>query len=399
MFATSAQKENLFYNPIIINDTQIEFTELAEHVGIVRSVHGNLPHLVNRFAAHKKSLAAVLSCGVARGHRANPMAGIKVESLYANSVLMSGLASLVLFSSEMSLVEQHYKDTLQNIQKLHQNTPRSVVFFLAGCLPAQAILHMKQLSLFGMIARLTEDPLNLHARNVLTTGKASSRSWVFQVRDLCLRYLLPHPLKLLERPPRKAALKKLVKSHVIDYWEQLLRSEASPLPSLLFFRSEFMSLTDPHPIWKTAGSNPYEVSKAIQQARLLSGRYRTESLCRHWSTNKHGWCLAPTCESEEESVQHILITCRSYHSVREKHHAIWLNFPDQIIRKLLLGALVSPQNYRLQFLLDCSVLPDVILASQEFGPVVFDSIFKLTRTYCYAVHRERLKMLGRWNQL
>ena len=398
MFGTTNQKENIFYNPIKINNTPIEFTDQAEHVGIVRSVHGNLPHLVRRFVAHKNSLASVLSCGAARGHRANPMAAIKVESVYATPVLMSGLASLVLSSPEITLVDQHYKDTLQNLQKLHQNTPRSVTFFLAGCLPAQAILHMNQLSLFGMITRLREDPLNLHARNVLTSFKSSSRSWFFQVRDLCIKYMLPHPLVLLESPPSKPFFKKLVKSHIIDYWEQVLRSEASILPSIPFFKPEYMSLVEPHPIWKTAGSNPYEVSKAIQQARFLSGRYRTESLCRHWSANKKGLCLSLTCENEEESVHHILITCCAYHQVRDRHLSIWHNHPDPIIRKLLLDAAHNPQTL-LQFLLDCSVLPNVILAAQEHGSVVFTSLFKLTRTYCYAVHRERLKLLGRWNQI
>ena len=31
-----------------------------------------------------------------------------------------------------------------------------------------------------------------------------------------------------------------------------------------------------NPLWTSASGNPYEVSKAIQQGRLLSGRYRTE---------------------------------------------------------------------------------------------------------------------------
>ena len=159
-----------------------------------------------------------------------------------------------------------------------------------------------------------------------------------------------------------------------------------------------MSLSQPHPIWTTAGSNPYEVSKAIQQARFLSGRYRTENLCRHWSANKQGLCLAPTCHNEEESVEHILINCSAYHQVRDRHHSIWHNHPDPIIHKLLHGVVHNPLTL-LQFILDCSVIPNVILAAQEHGSVVFAALFKLTRTYCYAVHRERLKLLGRWNQL
>ena len=51
------------------------------------------------------------------------------------SVLLSGLASLILTSKEEKLLNQHYKVHLQRLLKLHQATPAPVVFFLAGCLP------------------------------------------------------------------------------------------------------------------------------------------------------------------------------------------------------------------------------------------------------------------------
>ena len=91
-------------------------------------------------------------------------------------------------------------------------------------------------------------------------------------------YDLPHPLIILENPPNKDVMKKYVKAKIVSYWELKLRGEASLLPSLRYFQPERMSLTKPHPIWLTAGSNPHEISKAVQQARLLSGRYRSASL-------------------------------------------------------------------------------------------------------------------------
>ena len=169
-----------------------------------------------------------------------------------------------------------------------------------------------------MICRLPNDPLNIHAKNILTMSKRSCKSWFWQIRDLFLQYNLPHPLQLLHHPPDKERFRKLVRSRVIDHWEQKLRMEASILPSLVYFHPQFMSLAKPHPLWLTAGANPHEVSKAIQQAKLLSGRYRTESLCRHWSTNKEGFCLSPTCCEESESVEHILVHCQAYSTVRSK---------------------------------------------------------------------------------
>ena len=122
------------------------------------------------------------------------------------------------------------------------------------------------------------------------------------IREVCMKYDLPHPLQLLMYPPSKETFKKMAKSHVIDFWEQQLRGEAALLSSLSAFHPEYMSLQEPHPMWKAAGSNPYEVSKTIVQAKMLSGQYRTEQLCRFWSNNRLGVCLAPGCDASTPRV-------------------------------------------------------------------------------------------------
>ena len=112
----------------------------------------------------------------------------------------------------------------------------------------------------------------------------------------------------------------MVKSHVINYWEQKLRSNAAPLLSLNYFNPEFMSLVKPHPLILTAGSSPYEVTKSRVQALFLSGRYRTEQLCSHWSSNTEGLCLLTSCLGLgiKEDLELILISCRSLAGTRER---------------------------------------------------------------------------------
>ena len=297
----------------------------------------------------------------------------------------------------MSLLDMHFKETCQNLQKLIVKTPRSVVFLLGGCLPLRAMLHLRQLTLFGMVARLNEDPLAVHARHILSQGRPSSKSWFWQIRDICLLYNLKHPLELLETPPSKETYRRLIKSHVISYWENKLRGEAAPLLSLSYFHPSFMSLVKPHPIWTTVGSNPFEVTKAIQQARFLSGRYRSESLASHWSTNTNGYCLAPTCNTTVETIEHILTECASYRETMRNLCNLWLSVSNPHVLILVLDALCNDREYFMQFLLDCSVLPPVILATQRHGSSILEKLFYLTRTWCYAIHRKRMKNLGRWN--
>ena len=162
--------------------------QIQEHVGVMRNTQGNLPNLVIRIANHKKILGALLSTGMARGHRGNPAASIKIHQLYCTPVLFSGLASLVLSKPEVKIIDHHYQTTLQNIQRLHPKTPRSIVFFLAGSLPGEALLHLRQLSLFSMICHLPKDPLHSHARYALTVLGASANSWFGQIKELCLQY-------------------------------------------------------------------------------------------------------------------------------------------------------------------------------------------------------------------
>ena len=391
-------------SPLVIDSQRISFTDTAEHVGVIRSTSGNLPNLMNRVLAVKKALGVLLSAGLAKGHRASPAACLSVNKVHGVPVLMSGLSSQVLNKSEINLVARQHKQTLLKLQKLHTNTPSPVVFFLAGSLPGTAVFHLRQMTIFGMISRLPGSLLHQHAVRMLTVAKPSSMSWFLQIRDICLLYSLPHPLRFLQNPLTKTTFKSLVKSKVIDYWEIELRRKASSLRSLPFFNPEFMSLSRAHPIWVTSKGNPYETNKAIVQARFISGRYRTETLCRFWSNNPDGVCLLRSCLNKQlkEDVIHILVTCASLACVRDRLIAFFTNYglSHPYLMPAIRGFLGSSEtSFKTQFLLDCSVLPEVILLQQHYGLIVLNELFYLTRTWCFTIHRERLRMLDRWTKL
>ena len=122
---------------------------------------------MDRISAHDKQLHAVLPVGLALHHLGNPAAGLRILSLYCLPVLLSGLPALVLKKSEEDLITSHYKNTLRRLMKLHERTPDSVVYFLAGSLPASAFLHLRQLSRFMMICHLKDNILNTLAIKML----------------------------------------------------------------------------------------------------------------------------------------------------------------------------------------------------------------------------------------
>ena len=144
----------------------------------------------------------------------------------------------------------------------------------------------------------------------------------------------------------------------------------------------------------------YELSKAVIQMRMLSGSYRTEYLCRHWS-NRSGACLANSCSGLDypENIEHILIFCPSLSDARASSFDLWSATAKKypLLSPIIRKAMTMQPGFRCRFILDCSTLPDVILLTQTHGPEPLQKLLHLTRTYCFALHRERMKQLGRWN--
>ena len=394
-------------NPIVVNGKPIRLSSEADHVGILRSSNGNGPTLTDRFSAHKKALASVLHSGLARGHRANPTLSIRIEKLYALPVLLSGLASLVLLRSEVDLIERHFSETLRRLLRLQEKTPKCVVYFLAGCLPGSALLHLRQLSLFSMIIRLPKkNILHQHASNILECKTISPKSWFMQIRDICLLYGLPHPSSLLKNPPTKETFKVMAKKKCVDYWEKELRSQARGLKSLKYFKPEFMSLTTPHPIFYTAGRSPYSVSMATVQAVMLSGRYPCDSLLRHWSMKISGICmLSSSCSDSgiSDDLQHILQDCPALQTTRvklsdfTKCYMVDNDLPSNL--KDIINYSFEPTYPQFtSFLIDCSSFPYVISAAQSLGSDVLFHLFTLSRIWNFTLHKERLKLRGEWKR-
>ena len=129
---------------------------------------------------------------------------------------------------------------------------------------------------------------------------------------------------------------------------------------------------------------------------MLSGRYRTQMLTRHWSSACSGACLAPGCSGCDETLEHILLHCPAYSQTRSMLHRMWTTATNYQAQNLASSALQNSSSYFLQFVLDASVIPEVIISVQEHGVELLSAIFHLTRSWCFAIHRERAKFQGRW---
>ena len=397
-------------SPVHMNGLKIPFSKDAEHVGILRSTTpGCMASLLARMTAHTRAVFSVLPAGLGRGHSGNCAGALRVKKLYGLPVLLSGLAALVLSKTEQESLNHHHKVQLERLQRLYPSTPEPVVFFLAGALPASATLHLRQLSLLCMIGRLgPESILHRHGRQILAAAppeitshpNLSSHSWFVQVRQLTERYALPDPLMILAYPPSREEWKKTTRLRVTEHWAIHLRAHASSLPSLNLFRASHMSLSCPSPIWSSCYSSQYEVKKAVVQARMGSGRYRTCWLRRHWAEKESGACRVPGCSGDTPGTLLHLATgqCPGLAAATAAAAQHWCNYTGEFpfLLPLLQEYARADPNVFLGFLLDPSTQPPVISLAQEVGRPVIDQLCHLTRTWLFMQHKERLKKLGLW---
>ena len=277
-------------------------------------------------------------------------------------------------------------------------TPQCFVYLLVGCIPGEAVLHQRQLTLFMQICHLPQDPLHTHARHVLLCARPSHRSWFQQIYQLCILYELDHPLQMLASPPTKLSFKSLLKQKITAHWEHKLKDEASRLPSLHYFLASRCSLTYPHSIWRAASHSSFENRKASLLARMMSGRFRSEYLTRHWSANKQGFCQLETCTETRGDLEHLLVHCPGLATIRER---LWKMFYERSVMfpaflEFILKLEKSPPEYFMQFLLDPEAFPEVVEMWELFGPQFMEHVYYLTRTYTYYVYREKQIILGVW---
>lgn len=281
--------------------------------------------------------------------------------------------------------------------KLHASTPDPVVFFLGGVFPGEATLHLKQLTIFGMITRLPDNILNRIAKEMLVCSPQSDKNWFAQIRDICYQYDLPHPLLLLRQPPTQQSFKTLIKAKVTDFWQQRLREHAAPLTSLRYFQPQFMTLAHPHPMWLSA-TDSYSVNKMVIVARMLSGRYRCGSLLQHFSSTATGIC--ELCDSELEDIEHIILPrCpplleRKGHLLQYARDRLSAAAAPQQCSEIFEAAIADENPEKVvQFFLDPSVIPEVIKASNK-DENILPTLFTITSTWCYSLHKLRLQLLG-----
>ena len=382
-----------------IGDTYVYPVNEATHVGLIRSATmSNMPAILGKLAAHSRALNGLLHMGIAKNHRGNPAAGLKLESIYCSPVLLNCLASLFLTRQELNSINGHIRKILRQIQKLGVGTPAPILHFLSGTLPAEASIYIRQFSLLHQLAmKGNKDPLFKIA--IFSLSNPALASWFNNLRKTAQEYCITDPLTILQTPPRKSVFMRHVKAQVIAYWHVKLVDEAEGLPNIEFLKFSHIKLGQgPHPVWKTCGNSPSSVRAATVVVKMLSGRYACDYLARHW-THTSGACRMPRCGVFPGSTLHLLTACpHSLHIIvgaLPHINNLLTPVPElHSIYKARFKLLTSAPHQFASFLLDPSTDHDVLALVQVRGPAVINTAFKVTRSLVWSLHRHRMRTLG-----
>ena len=134
--------------------------------------------------------------------------------------------------------------------------------------------------------------------------------------------------------------------------------------------------------------------------RLLSGRYRLEAVSRFWDvSNPLGLCKLcwNSGDSHKADVSSFLCSCSSLSQLRES--LIFSSFEYLAENFPFLLPVVSSclSEDPAQFWVDASTMPRIISEVQMRGDEVLTVIFKLTRNFCFGLHKRRLQLLQTLN--
>ena len=163
---------------------------------------------------------------------------------------------LLLSKSEIKTVKTYRCKILCLKMKLH-TTAIVAIYFLLETLPVEAKLHIEQLGLLWMIAKLgQDDPLN---KNTVAFLQKIKWSWFIALQGTFLMHSLLDLLWILLILPSRLAYRHLVKSNISEYWCSHWIEEAASQSSWSLFKISHLFLGKwTHPILSTCKNSPSE---------------------------------------------------------------------------------------------------------------------------------------------
>ena len=136
-------------------------------------------------------------------------------------VLYYGIEIITPTGKDLNRLEVQHKKLLKQVLSLSTNVADPAVYIFSDVLPAEAMIHLGILSLFGNITRLTENAIEYNlAKRQLEIKTFKSHSWFIVVKKILIQYELLNPESLPNNVLEKYSWKKCFPTAINKYWTE-----------------------------------------------------------------------------------------------------------------------------------------------------------------------------------
>jgi hypothetical protein len=212
-----------------------------------------------------------------------------------------------------------------------------------------------------------------------------SKSWFINIVKIAHKYKLASPHILISSPHEAKKWSTMAKRKVLEHWKESMIRSGRDKSTLQYASLESMSFKEPCQTWRGTEPNMRDVARARVKCKLQSGTYMLQyNRAKFNKQDPDPSCIL--CRSAVENTSHFIIECPVLQPVR-------LPFVQKI--RALVGSQLAFQTHDFskeeltQLILDSSALP----LSRSMNRVTVDSLEKLARTLCFALHAKRTQLL------
>ena len=276
------------------------------HLGLKWNEGKRAPDIAANIQSARRRAYSMMRVGLHGIEGLGPATSFKIIKIYIIPCLLHGLEATILSSKDLACMEKYYKGLLRQIQALPENTASEAIYLLLGAIPVQAIYHIKVMTLFGSICCLPQThALQLLCKRQLAMDN-SKNSWINLVTSIGEKYNIDIH-KQMQFPWPKQAWKIYIKNTITEQNREYLLSSAADKSSLKWMIMEDHNLNKVHPIWQLAGCNSTFLQSAHTRVKMLTGRYKTQSVLKKYQLQDSSLCHL--CGLEEEDTLHMITGC------------------------------------------------------------------------------------------
>ena len=380
--------------PWTLNGEKVMVTEDNDHLGqIVSGIDQEQKNIDLRMQKARNALYGLTGPVFSHKNLISPKLKYHLFHTYVLPVLKCGLSSFVLRKSHLNSLTTFHRKALRTILSLNKCSNIPALHCLLGELPIEGQIHNDVLSLFYNVWANPETKVHHIVKQLLGTSAQNSRTWAVHLKFLCKFYGLEDPLKCLNSdPPKKSHFKEIVKTKITIHFEKLLREMAANNSHMIYLNVSLLSLRGkPHPALSNILTS-HEVEKYRPHIKMLSGNYLTYEVK---SSQSGGSPHCRACSANSEDILHILTQCTAYKDIRNRIVNQMKSLLEEDNLLTSFAKIFETENHLCQFILDPTSLNLPIRVSQS--DPISEQLFKLSRDFCFAVHKSRWKILQEKN--